>query len=73
MFVQLLVGLVLVVGATVAVTKFILEVNHMPVVSDDEWDIEMAKRSPFLDIPAMHMPVDPPEEVGDVEMGNLVR
>lgn len=62
MFVQLLIGFVVVVATTVAVTKFVLEMSGMPVVSDDEWDIEMAKRSPFLDINPAHMPVDPPQE-----------
>lgn len=45
-----LAGLVLVVLATVFVTRFVLEVSHLPVISDEEWDIEMAKRAPWLDI-----------------------
>jgi len=29
---------------TVFVTKFVLEITSLPVVSDEEWDIEMCKR-----------------------------
>jgi hypothetical protein len=35
----------LVFGATVGVTKFVLEATHRPVLSDQERDIELAKRS----------------------------
>jgi len=50
-------GLLAIIAVTVFVTKFVLEAMHLPVMSDQEWDIEMAKRP----------------DVGDVEMGNLVR
>ena len=39
-----IVGLALITAVTVFVAVFVLEVMHLPVMSDQEWDIEMAKR-----------------------------
>jgi hypothetical protein len=39
-----IVGFVAIIAVTVFVTKFVLEAMHLPVMSDQEWDIEMAKR-----------------------------
>jgi hypothetical protein len=39
-----IVGFVLIIAATVFVTKFVLESIHLPVMSNQEWDIEAAKR-----------------------------
>ena len=50
-------GLLAIIAVTVFVTKFVLEAVHLPVISEQEWEIEQAKRP----------------DVGDVEMGNLVR
>ena len=50
-------GLLAIIAVTIFVTKFVLEAMHLPVMSDQEWDIVRAKRP----------------DVGDVEMGNLVR
>ena len=46
MILEGLLGLTMIVLVTLFVTKFVLEVSNMPVMSDEEWDIEMAKRTP---------------------------
>jgi hypothetical protein len=53
---QVALAILLMFGAVIGTTKFILEVYGLPVISEEEWEIER-KRS----------------DVGDVEMGNLVR
>lgn len=44
---SILLQLLLAAGAvwftTVAITKFVLEVSHLPEMSDEEWEIEQAK------------------------------
>ena len=35
-------GLLAIIAVTVFVTKFVLEAVHLPVMSDQEYDIEMA-------------------------------
>jgi hypothetical protein len=54
---QVALAILLMYAAVIGTTKFILEVYSLPVLSDAEWALERAKRS----------------DVGDVEMGNLVR
>jgi hypothetical protein len=44
MLLEGIVGLALIVLVTVFVTKFVLEAMHLPVMSAQEWEIEMAKR-----------------------------
>jgi len=44
MLLEGILGLVAILAVTVFVTKFVLEAMHLPVMSDQEWDIEMAKR-----------------------------
>ena len=39
-----IVGLALITTVAVFVAVFILEVMHIPVMSDQEWDIEQCKR-----------------------------
>ena len=39
-----IVGLLTIIAVTVFVTKFVLEAVHLPAMSDQEYDIEMAKR-----------------------------
>jgi len=46
---ELILAMGLVSLVTVFVTKFVLEITSLPVVSDEEWDIEMCKR------PLLHM------------------
>jgi len=41
---KLILAMGLVSLVTVFVTKFVLEITSLPVVSDEEWDIEMCKR-----------------------------
>ena len=57
MLLEGIVGFAVIIAIAVFVTKFVLEAMHLSVLSDQEWDIERAKRP----------------DVGDVEMGNLVR
>ena len=57
MLLEGILGFAAIIAVTIFVTKFVLESMHLPVMSDQEWDIEQAKRP----------------DVGDVEMGNLVR
>ena len=57
MLLEGIVGFAAIIAITVFVTKFVLEAMHLPVQSEAEWEIELAKRP----------------DVGDVEMGNLVR
>jgi hypothetical protein len=40
MLIEGLVGLALILAATVFVTRFVLEVMHTPVISDDEWETQ---------------------------------
>ena len=42
-------GLLAIIAVTVFVAKFVLEAMHLPVISDQEWDIEMAKRPLLAD------------------------
>ena len=44
MLLEGIVGLLTIIAVTVLVTKFVLEAVHLPVMSDQEYDIEMAKR-----------------------------
>ena len=52
MLLEGIVGLLAIIAVTVFVTKFVLEAMHLPVMSDQEWDIEMAKR-PLLAVTMM--------------------
>ena len=42
-------GLLAIIAITVFVTKFVLESMHLPIMSDQEWEIEMAKRPLLAD------------------------
>ena len=42
-------GLLVIIAVTVFITKFVLEAMHLPVMSDQEWDIEQAKRPLLAD------------------------
>ena len=44
-----IVGLLAIIAITVFITKFVLESMHLPVMSDQEWEIEMAKRPLLAD------------------------
>ena len=37
-----IVGFIAILAVTVFVTKFVLEAMHLPAMSDQEWEIEMA-------------------------------
>jgi hypothetical protein len=41
---QAVLAALLVLGVTVAVTKFVLEVAHIPVMADEEWETQQAPR-----------------------------
>jgi hypothetical protein len=45
MLIEGLVGLALILAATVFVTRFVLEVMHTPVISDDEWEVQRCTRA----------------------------
>ena len=49
MLLEGIVGFAAIIAITIFVTKFVLEAMHLPVMSDQEWDIEMAKRFEFSD------------------------
>ena len=49
MLLEGIVGLLAIIVIAVFVTKFVLEVTNTPVMSDQEWDIEMAKRPLLAD------------------------
>ena len=49
MLLEGIVGLAAIIALTVLVTKFVLEAMHLPIMSDQEWDIEMAKRPLLAD------------------------
>ena len=42
-------GLLAIIAVTIFVTRFVLEAMHLPVMSDQEWEIEMAKRPLLAD------------------------
>ena len=42
-------GFAAIISITVFVTKFVLEALHLPVMSDQEWEIEMAKHPLLAD------------------------
>ena len=44
MLLEGIVGFAAIIAITIFVTLFVLEAMHLPVMSDQEWDIEMAKR-----------------------------
>ena len=43
MLLEGIVGFAAIIAITVFVTKFVLEALQLPVMSDQEWEIEMAK------------------------------
>ena len=49
MLLEGIVGFAAIIAITIFITKFVLESMHLPVQSDTEWDIEMAKRFEFSD------------------------
>ena len=49
MLLEVIAGLLAIIAVTVFVTKFVLEAMHLTVMSDQEWDIEMAKRPLLAD------------------------
>ena len=49
MLLEGIVGFAAIIAITILVTKFVLEAMHLPVMSDQEWDIEMAKRPLLAD------------------------
>ena len=51
MLLEGIVGLLLIVLASVFVAKFVLELSQLPVQSDEEWDREMAKYRPERELP----------------------
>ena len=44
MLLEGIVGFAVIIAIANFVTRFVLEAMHLPVMSDQEWDIEMAKR-----------------------------
>ena len=42
-------GLLAIIAITVFVTKFVLESMYLPIMLDQEWEIEMAKRPLLAD------------------------
>ena len=66
-----LIGFGLVILATVAVTKFALEVAAMPVLTDEEWETIHGTRA--LTPEEVVEEIKEANRPSDMEMGNLVR
>ena len=45
MLLEGIVGFATILVITVLITKFVLEAMHLPVMSEQEWEIEMSKRN----------------------------
>ena len=49
MLLEGIVGFAVIITIAIFVTRFVLEAMHLPVISDQEWEIEMAKRPLLAD------------------------
>ena len=50
MLLEGILGFAVIIAITVFVTKFVLEAMHLPVMSDQEWDIEVAKHPDYFNV-----------------------